>query len=291
MNQMDDTPKLLDSLGEALDRIEAAGIAGGTLTGVPTGFVELDALTNGLQPGSLIAVGARPALGKTTFLLDVCRSATLKHSLPSALFSLEMTSPELVMRLLSAEARVPLHLLRCGRMDDDDWHRLTKRMTEIEDAPLYIRSAGTLTGQALRDEAAHLVRTYGVRLIAVDHLQLIAPEVRGETRAREVGEIARQLRELALDLNVPVVVTAQLNRDPEHRADKKPLLADLGESDVIAQVADLVILLHREEAYNWHSPRAGEADLIVAKNQHGPACTITVAFQGHYARFVDIVQP
>lgn len=282
------TWRLADMIPGALDLIEAIAATEGGVNGVPTGHADLDALTSGLQPGSLVVVGGRPALGKTAFLLGICRSAAVRHSIPSALFSLEMTREELSLRLLSAEARVPHNLMRSGQMSDDEWVRLSVRMSQIVDAPLYINDTGMLPVQALCDEATRLVRDHGVKLIAVDYLQLITPGVRGETREREVSEIARRLKALALDLAVPIVVAAQLNRDPEHRVDKKPLLADLRESDAIAQAADLVILLHREDAYERESPRAGEADFIVAKNRHGPVATVTVAFQGHYARFIDM---
>ena len=282
------TWSLAAMLPEALEWIEAAGTVPGGLTGTPTGFCDLDALTSGLQPGSLVVVGARPSLGKTTFLLDVCRFASLRNEVPTALFSLEMTRKEIIARMLSAEARIPSWLLRGGQLGDDEWGRLAKRMTEIAGCPLFINDTGTLPVQALCDEATRMVRDHRVKLIAVDYLQLITPELRGETREREVSEIARRLKSLALDLEVPVLVAAQLNRDPEYRQDKKPMLADLRESDAIAQAADLVILLHREDAYERESPRAGEADFIVAKNRHGPTATVTVAFQGHYSRFVDI---
>jgi replicative DNA helicase len=193
-----------------------------------------------------------------------------------------------MVRLLSAETRVPLHSIRTGLMGDDDWTRLAHRMEEIADAPLYINDTASLRSAALCDEATRLVRDRGVTLIAVDYLQLITPDLRGETREREVSDITRQLKALARDLGVPVVVAAQLNRGPEQRTDKRPLLTDFRESDAIAQAADLVILLYREDAYERKSPRAGEADLIVAKNRQGPTATITVAFQGHYSRFTDM---
>jgi len=284
------TWRLADMLPETLEWIESLGSEGGAgISGVPTGLADLDALTNGLQPGSLLVVGASPAVGKSTLLLDFCRSATLRNSLPSALFSLDMTRRELSMRLLSAEARVPMHVLRGGLMSDDDRTRLARRMADITDAPLYVNDTGLLTVQALCDEATRLVRDHGVSLIAVDYLQLIMLGLRGETREREISEITRRLKALALDLAVPVVVAAQLNRDPECSADKQPILADLRESDAITQTADLVILLHREDAYERESPRAGEADLIVAQHRHGPTAIITVAFQGHYSRFVDML--
>jgi replicative DNA helicase len=284
----DPTWRLAEMLPDALDWIEAAGSRGQPILGVPTGFDDLDALTNGLHPGSLVVVGSRPSIGKTTLLLDFCRAATLRHNLPSALFSLEMPRQEINLRLLSAEARVPLHTMRTGQMNDDDWARVARRTQEIADAPFYINDSGTLTAQALCDEATRLVRDHDVKLIAVDYLQLITPGLRGETREREVSETTRQLKALALDLGVPIVVASQLNRDPEHRIDKKPLLADLRESDAIAQAADIVILLAREDAYERESPRAGEADLIVAKHRQGPTATVTVAFQGHYSRFVNL---
>ncbi len=258
------------------------------LTGVPTGFEDLDALTNGLQPGTLAVVGARPSIGKSVLLLDFCRSAAVKQNLPAVLFSLEMTRQEINLRLLSAEARVPMYLMQTGQMTDEDWTRLAPRMAGIAEAPLYINDTAALTARGLCDEAARLVRDHDVRLIAVDYLQLITPDLRSETREREVSDITRQLKALALDLQVPVVVAAQLNRGPEQRTDKRPMLADFRESDAIAQAADLVILLHREDAYERESPRAGEADLIIAKNRNGPTANVTVAFQGHYARFVDL---
>jgi len=284
----DPTWRLADMLPDAIDWLKAAGVREHLVLGVPTGFADLDALTNGLHPGSLVVVGSRPSIGKTTLLLNFCRATTLRHALPSALFSLEMTRREINLRLLSAEARVPLQVMRSGQMTDDDWARLSQRMQEIADAPLYINDSGALIIQALCDEATRLVRDHGVKLIAVDYLQLITPGLRGETREREVSETTRQLKALALDLGVPIVVAAQLNRDPEYRTDKKPLLSDLRESDAIAQAADIVILLYREDAYERESPRAGEADLIVAKHRQGPTATVTVAFQGHYARFVDL---
>jgi HKD family nuclease len=279
--------RLADMLSETIDWLEAAG-SGNRMMGIPTGFADLDMVTNGLQPGSLVVIGGRPTLGKSTLLLDFCRSATLRHSHASALFSLEMTRQEINLRLLSAEARVALQKLRGGLMSDEDWTRVARLMGEIGNKPLYINDTGLLPIQALCDEATRLVRDHGVKLIAVDYLQLITPGLRGDTREREVSEIARRLKALALDLAVPIVVAAQLNRDLEHRLDKRPVLADLRESDAIAQAADIVILLYREDVYERETPRAGEADLILAKNRHGRPATITVAFQGQLSRFVDM---
>jgi replicative DNA helicase len=277
---------LADMLPEALDSIEAMGTGG--FTGVPTGLAGLDSLTGGLQPGTLTVIGSGPSVGKSALVLDFCRSAAIRHKLPTVLFSLEMTAAEISMRLLSAEAEVPAHLMRTGQMTDDNWARLSERMAEIESAPLYVSESAALSVNALSDEAARLVADHGVRLVAVDCLQLITTDRRFESREREIAEIAQQLKALALGLKVPVVVAAQLGRGPEQRADKRPLLADLRDPDAIAQAADLVVLLHREDAYERESPRAGEADLIVAKHRRGPTATVTVAFQGHFSRFVDM---
>ncbi|MDL4813137.1 DnaB-like helicase C-terminal domain-containing protein [Actinomadura opuntiae] len=280
-----------DSMLDCLETIEAIGSCGGVGIGVPTGFADLDALTGGLRPGTLTVIGARPALGKSTLLLDLLRFAAIKHKIPAALFSLEMPTVELEMRILSAEARVALHAMRSGTMNDSDWTRLAGKMQQVAESPLMINDTGALSIGALCDEATRLAHDYDARLIAVDYLQLIEPDFPGETRESEVNEIIRRIKALARTLNVPIVVTAQLNRGPEQRTDKIPILADLRESDAIAHAADLVILLHREDAYFRDSPRAGEADLLLAKHRQGPTATITVAFQGHYSRFVDMAWP
>lgn len=280
---------LCDVMPTMLDRLEAMGSAQhGNLLGIPTGFIELDALLGGWQPGSLNVVGARPAMGKSMLLLDFARSAAIKHSLPTVLFTLEMPVEEVDMRIVSAEARVALHAMRSGTMNEDDWDRTARRMSQIADSPFWINDTGSLTTIALCEEAVNLVRDRDIRLIVVDYLQLVSPNLRAESREREVSEVARDLKSLALDLKIPIIVAAQLNRSPEQRDDKRPVLADLRESDAIAQAADVVILLHRDDAYDKESPRAGEADLIVAKHRNGPTATLTVAFQGHYSRFVDM---
>jgi replicative DNA helicase len=277
---------LAEMLPEALGAIEATGTGG--ITGVPTGFADLDGLTSGLRPGTLTVIGSGPSVGKSALVLDFCRSAAIRHKLPTVLFSLEMAAAEINMRLLSAESKVPAHRMRTGQLTDDDRARLAERMAEIADAPFYISESAALSVDALCDEAARLVAGQGVRLVAVDCLQLITTDRRFENREREVAEIAQQLKALALGLRVPVVVAAQLNRGPEQRADKRPLLANLRDCDAIAQAADLVVLLHRQDAFERESPRAGEADLIIAKHRNGPTATVIVAFQGHYSRFADM---
>jgi replicative DNA helicase len=291
--QADDTLGLVGDLSEEwLDELEQIGQRKGEITGVPTGFTDLDSLTNGLQPGQLIVIAGRPAMGKSTLALDVARSAAIRYDMPTAFFSLEMSRKELLSRMHSAEARVALHHMRSGTMTDDDWTRLACRMPKVSSAPLYIDDGGELTLMNVCIKARRLKQRNGLRLIVVDYLQLMQSGSgrRGENRQQEVADMSRRLKLLAKELDVPVIALSQLNRGSEQRTDKKPVLSDLRESGAIEQDADMVILVHREDAYDRESPRSGEADLIVAKHRNGPTATVTVAFQGHYSRFVDMAQ-
>jgi len=220
--------------------------------------------------------------------LDFARSATIRHGLPTVVFSLEMGRNEITMRLLSAEARVPMHVMRTGQMSDEDWGRLAKRMSEVADAPLFIDDSPNMSLMEIRAKCRRLKQRHDLKLVIIDYLQLMSSPKKTESRQQEVSEMSRSLKLLAKELEVPVVALSQLNRGPEQRQDKKPMLSDLRESGSIEQDADVVILLHREDAYERESPRAGEADLIIAKHRNGPTATVTVAFQGHYSRFVDM---
>jgi replicative DNA helicase len=282
--------RIKELLWPTMERIEALQRGGKTVTGVPTGFADLDGLTNGLHPGQLIVIAGRPGLGKSTLGLDIARAASVKHAMPSAIFSLEMSKTEITMRLLSAEARVPLHHMRSGTMTDDDWTRLARRMPDVSAAPLYIDDSPNLSMMEIRAKCRRLKQRSNLQLVVIDYLQLMQSggSRRPESRQQEVSDMSRNLKLLAKELEVPVIALSQLNRGPEQRTDKKPMVSDLRESGSIEQDADMVILLHREDAYEKESPRAGEADLIVAKHRNGPTATITVAFQGHYSRFVDM---
>jgi replicative DNA helicase len=284
----EDYAPLAEIMEGTLDEIEAIGSRGGTMVGVPTGFTDLDALTNGLHPGQLVVVAARPGLGKSTLALDFARSASIKSGLTSVIFSLEMTRNEITMRLLSAEARVGLHHMRTGSLGDDDWTKLARKMSEVASAPLFIDDSPNMTMMEIRAKCRRLKQRHDLKLVVVDYLQLMSSGKRVESRQQEVAEFSRALKLLAKELELPVVALSQLNRGPEQRTDKKPMLSDLRESGSIEQDSDMVILLHREDAYERESPRAGEADFIVAKHRNGPTATITVAFQGHYSRFVDM---
>jgi replicative DNA helicase len=284
----EDYLSLSEIMPGALDEIEAIGSRGGGMSGVPTGFADLDALTNGLHPGQMVVIAARPAVGKSTLALDLARAATIKHSFPTVIFSLEMSRNEITMRLLSAEARVPLHSMRTGQMGEEDWTRLARRMSEVVDAPLFIDDSPNMSMMEIRAKCRRLKQRQELKLVIVDYLQLMSSPKRTENRQQEVSEMSRSLKLLAKEIDVPVIAISQLNRGPEQRTDKRPLLSDLRESGSIEQDSDVVILLHREDAYERESPRAGEADLIIAKHRNGPTATVTVAFQGHYSRFVDM---
>ncbi len=286
----EDYAPLSDIMGDALNEIEAISNRGGEMVGVPTGFSELDKLTNGLHPGQLIIVAARPAIGKSTLGVDIARAASIKHGLASVVFSLEMSRNEIVMRLLSAEAQVPLHHMRSGTMSDADWTKLAGKMGVVSEAPLFIDDSPNMTLMEIRAKCRRLKQRHDLRLVIVDYLQLMTSGKRVESRQQEVSEFSRSLKLLAKELGVPVIAISQLNRGPEQRVDKKPMLSDLRESGSLEQDADMVVLLHREDAYERESPRAGEADFIVAKHRNGPTQTVTVAFQGHYSRFVDMAQ-
>jgi replicative DNA helicase len=224
----------------------------------------------------------------STLGLDIVRSAAIHHKMSSVIFSLEMGRNEITMRLLSAEARIPLQNMRKGTMREEDWTRLAKTMGDVSESPLFIDDSPNMSLMEIRSKCRRLKQRHGLKLVVVDYLQLMSSGKRVESRQQEVSEFSRALKLLAKELEVPVIALSQLNRGPEQRTDKKPQMSDLRESGSIEQDADMVILLHREDMYEKESPRAGEADFIVAKHRNGPTDTITVAFQGHYSRFVDM---
>jgi replicative DNA helicase len=286
----EDYVALEELLQPTMDEIDAIASRGGSALGVPTGFVDLDDVTNGLHPGQMIIIAARPGIGKSTLGLDFCRSCSVKHGMTSAIFSLEMSRTEIVMRMLSAEAKIRLQDMRGGRMSDDDWTRLARRMSEISEAPLFIDDSPNMTMMEIRAKARRLKQRHDLKLIVVDYMQLMTSGKRVESRQQEVSEFSRQLKLLAKELEVPVVAISQLNRGPEQRTDKRPMLADLRESGSLEQDADMVVLIHRPDAWERDDPRAGEADLILAKHRAGPTTTVTVAHQLHYSRFADLAQ-
>ena len=284
----EDYAPLSEIMPHTLSEIEAIEGRGGRLVGVPTGFQQLDDITHGLHAGQLVIVAARPAIGKSTLGLDLARSASIKHNLTSAIFSLEMSRNEIVMRLLSAEAQVGLNHMRAGTLSEADWGRLANKMGQVNDAPLFIDDSPNMTMMEIRAKARRLKQRFDLKILIIDYLQLMSSGKKVESRQVEVSEFSRSLKLLAKELAIPVIAISQLNRGPEQRQDKRPMLSDLRESGSLEQDADMVILLHREDVYERESPRAGEADFILAKHRNGPTGTVTVAFQGHYSRFVDM---
>lgn len=271
---------------ELLDHLER--IRSGDNTGLTTGFVDLDDVTNGLHSGQLVTVAARPGLGKSAFALDLART-TVRYGHAALFFSLEMSKIELLERFYSAESRIRLADMRSGKMSDDDWTRLARRMGETHEAELYIDDSPTITIGEIRAKARRMQQHTDLQLVVVDYLQLM-PSSGRERREQDVSEVSRNLKLLAKELGIPVVALSQLNRGPEQRQDKKPQLADLRESGSIEQDSDVVLFVHRPDAYERDDPRMGEADLMLAKHRAGPTSTVTVAHQLHYSRFVDMAE-
>ncbi len=258
------------------------------ITGVPTGYTDLDSMTSGLQEGDLVIVAARPSMGKTALALNMAEHVAVDNRLPVAIFSMEMSSSQLAMRLLGSVGRLDQHKLRTARLTDDDWGRLTHAVGKLHDAPIHIDESPGLNSLELRARARRLHRQYGkLGLIVIDYLQLMSGTnaSRGENRATEISEISRSLKGLAKELKVPVVALSQLNRSVEQRQDKKPVMSDLRESGAIEQDADLILFIYRDEVYNQDSPHKGKAEIIVGKQRNGPIGSVVLTFLGQYTRF------
>lgn len=289
--QTADYARLSEVLAPTIEEIEVNAANDGTLSGIPTGFRDLDELTHGFHGGQLIVIAARPAMGKSVLALDFSRSAAVNHSMTTAFFSLEMGRVELTMRLLAAESQVLFGDLRKGSsLKDQDWEKMARAMDKLEQAPLFIDDAPNLTLMEIRAKCRRLKQRENLKLVVVDYLQLLMSGKRVESRQQEVSEFSRTLKLLAKELDVPIIALSQLNRGSEQRPDKRPQVSDLRESGAIEQDADMVMLLHRPEVYDKETERAGEADIIVAKNRNGPTRDLTVAFQGHFQRFRDMAR-
>jgi replicative DNA helicase len=287
-DKAEDYVPLSSAVAAAVHEIEKAQMSDGGMMGVPTGFQELDEKTNGFAPGQMIIVAARPAMGKSTLALDVARSAAVHNEATTVFFSLEMGRAEIAMRLISAEAEIPLQVLRKGQLDSRDFQKLAATQARINDAPLFIDDSPNLTLVEIRAKCRRLKQRHNLKMVVIDYLQLLSSGKKVESRQQEVSEFSRALKLLSKELEVPVVALSQLNRASEQRSDKMPAISDLRESGSLEQDADMVILLHRESTHERDNPRAGEADLILAKQRNGPTGTVTVAFQGHYSRFKDM---
>ncbi|WP_220810405.1 replicative DNA helicase [Noviherbaspirillum aridicola] len=256
------------------------------ITGVPTGFIDLDRMTSGLQPGDLVIVAGRPSMGKTAFSLNIGENVAIDSGLPVAVFSMEMGGTQLAMRMLGSVGRLDQSRLRVGKLNDEDWPRLTHAIQKMNDAQLYIDETPALSPIELRARARRLSRQCGkLGLIIVDYLQLMAGNSAGENRATEISEISRNLKGLAKELHCPVIALSQLNRSLEQRPNKRPVMSDLRESGAIEQDADVILFIYRDQVYNPDSPDKGTAEIIIGKQRNGPIGTVRLTFLGEYTKF------
>jgi replicative DNA helicase len=277
-----------DVLSNVVDKIDTLFEQDSGITGLPTGFIDFDDQTSGLQPADLVIIAGRPSMGKTTFAMNIAENAAIHSKQPVAVFSMEMPADSLAMRMLSSLGRIDQHRLRTGRLNDDDWPRLTSAIALLNEAPLFIDDTGGLTPSELRARARRLKREHGLSLIIVDYLQLMSGSANGrqaENRTNEISEISRSLKALAKELNVPVIALSQLNRSLEQRPNKRPVMSDLRESGAIEQDADIIVFIYRDEVYNEDSAEKGKAEIIISKQRNGPIGTVALTFQGKYTRF------
>ncbi|HVB47262.1 MAG TPA: replicative DNA helicase [Burkholderiales bacterium] len=263
------------------------------VTGIPTGFHDLDQKTAGLQAGDLIIVAGRPSMGKTAFALNIAEHVAVDNGLPVAIFSMEMGGAQLATRMLGSIARVDQHKMRTGRLNDSEWHDLSQAMGRLHEAPIFIDETAALNSLEVRARARRLRRQYSkLGLVVVDYLQLMSASGQGENRATEISEISRSLKALAKELDVPVIALSQLSRAVEQRNDKRPMMSDLRESGAIEQDADVILFIFREEVYFPDKPEArGRADVIIGKQRNGPIGTVALTFRGQFTRFENFADP
>ena len=277
-------------LTKALNRIELLYERDEPITGVSTGFNDLDEMTSGLQPADLVVIAGRPSMGKTSFAMNIAENVAIKSKLPVAVFSMEMPGESLTMRMISSLGRIDQHRVRTGRLEDSEWPRLTSAVSLLSEAPIFIDDMAALTPTDVRARARRLVREAGgLGVIVIDYLQLMQAPSEGETRATEISIISRSLKALAKELNVPVIALSQLNRNLEQRPNKRPVMSDLRESGSIEQDADIVIFIYRDEVYNEDSPDKGIAEIIIGKQRNGPIGTVRLTFLGQYTKFENFI--
>ncbi|MCG6900062.1 MAG: replicative DNA helicase [Gammaproteobacteria bacterium] len=272
-------------LTAAVDRIDMLSQQDNPLTGVSTGFTDIDEMTAGLQPSDLIIVAGRPSMGKTTLAVNFAENAAIKHQVPVAIFSMEMPGESLALRMMSSLGHIDQHKIRTGKLDDDDWPRLTSAVSLLDTAPIFIDDTPALTPMEMRARARRLKREHNISLIVIDYLQLMTIGNTRENRTTEISEISRNLKALAKELNVPVIALSQLNRSLEQRSDRRPVMSDLRESGAIEQDADVIMFIYRDEVYNEESPHKGLAEIIIGKQRNGPIGTRLLTFRGQFTRF------
>lgn len=279
-------------LGQVVERIDELYHRDNTsdITGIATGFVDLDSKTSGLQPGDLIIVAGRPSMGKTAFSLNIGEHVAVEEGHAVAVFSMEMGATQLAMRLLGSVGRLDQHRLRTGRLNDEDWPRLTYAVEKMQNSQLYIDETPALSAMEVRARCRRLARQCGqLGLVVIDYLQLMGSSSPGENRATEISEISRSLKGLAKELNCPVIALSQLNRSLEQRPNKRPVMSDLRESGAIEQDADVILFIYRDEVYNPDSPDKGTAEIIIGKQRNGPIGTVRVTFLGQYTKFDNFI--
>lgn len=280
-------PQVADRIDQLFQRDHQSDV-----TGIPTGFSDLDSMTSGFQPGDLIIVAGRPSMGKTAFSLNIAENVALDTNKPVAVFSMEMAATQLAMRMIGSVGRLDQHRMRTGRLEDEDWVRLTTALGRLNEAPIFIDEGAGLNSFDVRARARRLHRQTGeLGLIVVDYLQLMsgASGRQSENRATEISEISRSLKSLAKELNVPVVALSQLNRSVEQRPDKRPVMSDLRESGAIEQDADLILFIYRDEVYNPDTADKGTAEIIIAKQRNGPIGRVRLTFLGEHTRFENFI--
>ena len=278
-------------LTKAIEKIDQLYLTKGALTGISSGFQDLDAITSGLQPSDLVIIAGRPSMGKTALMMNIAESAVISGSKPVVVYSLEMPSHSLVMRMLSSLGRIDQTKIRNGQLSDDDWPRLTSAVTLLNDKPLFVDDTPGLTPNEMRSRTRRIVREHGpVGMIVVDYLQLMQTSGTPENRAVEISEISRSLKSIAKEFDCPVIAGSQLNRGLEQRTDKRPIMSDLRESGAIEQDADLIMAVYRDEVYHEDTSDKGIAEIIILKQRNGPIGRKKLAFMGQYTKFEDLAR-
>ncbi len=281
-------------LPQVVESVEQRMQNASDVTGMPTGFNDLDKMTSGLQPSDLIIIAGRPSMGKTSLALNMAEHVAIEKKMPVAVFSMEMASMQLTTRLIGSVGRVDQHKMRTGQLDDDDWEKLTDSLGQLNEAPIHIDEGSALNTFEVRARARRLQRQVGqLGLIVIDYIQLMSAPIgkQTENRATEISEISRSLKSLAKELHVPVVALSQLNRSVEQRVDKRPVMSDLRESGAIEQDADVIMFIYRDEVYNPESPDKGLAEILLAKQRNGPVGMVKLTFLGQYTRFENYANP
>ncbi|WP_121442182.1 replicative DNA helicase [Alkalispirillum mobile] len=281
---------LKELLPGVVERIDQLYRQEGEVTGLATGFDDFDRMTSGLQDGDLVIVAGRPSMGKTTWAMNIVEHAAMKQDAPTAVFSMEMPGDSLAMRMLSSLGRVELQRIRSGRLEDDDWPRLTSTLSLLSQAKLFIDDTPGLSPSEMRARARRLKREHGLGLIVIDYLQLMQVPGAKENRAQELSEISRSLKGIAKELDVPVIALSQLNRSLEQRPNKRPVMSDLRESGAIEQDADVIVFIYRDEVYNPDTPEKGVAEIIIGKQRNGPIGTVKLTFLGRFTRFENHIE-